>query len=471
MNDSNVWSVMASSRKLISADLLSVVTDRLRAVATPDARLLLGLSGGLDSVVLLDILVQLAPGLRFTLSALHINHGISKNAGQWAVFCEALCRERGVAFAVEVVDLSPYRTLGVEGAARQARYEALTRHAASADRVVIAQHQDDQIETLLLQLMRGAGARGLAGMPVQRSMVGTNAQLIRPLLDVARTDIEGYARLHGLKWIEDESNSDIRYKRNFLRHQIIPEFSAGFPGYRVAVARSIANLAEASALLDIMADEDLAHVVVGQGVNVLEITKLGEARARNALRRWCERCGLPWPGLARLKELWRQILQPGKDAQIAIPIAGWSFRLYRGILYLQPCTSVPDGFVCRFWGGEAEVEFSELGGTLRFQGGTGNGVSAARIKADGLTLRSRRGGEKLQPDCKRPRRTLKNLFQENGVPPWLRERLPLIYCGKDLISVPGVGVDCKWQAGLGEASLVITWAMHGEPGIEDSAPV
>lgn len=457
MNVSNGWSVMASSRKPISADLLSVVSDRLRGAVPPNARLLLGLSGGLDSVVLLDLLAQLAPALGCTLSALHVNHGISKNAAHWAEFCGALCRSQGVSFSVEAVDLSSYQGLGLEGAARQARYEALIRHGASADLVVIAQHLDDQIETFFLQLMRGAGPRGLAGMPMQRSMAGSNARLFRPLLDVSRVAIESYARSKGLKWIEDESNSDTRLKRNFLRHQVIPELSAGFPGYQSAIARSAANLAEASALLDIVADEDLVRTGAGPGLDVLVMTGLGEARARNAMRRWCERSGLPWPGLARLKELWRQIVEAGEDAQIDIAIAGWSFRLYRGILYLQPSPPVPDDGLYRVWHGEGKVLLPALGGILSFQESTGQGISAARIGTGTIMLRSRQGGERLQPDCRRPRRTLKNLFQEHGVPPWLRQRVPLIYCDQDLIAVPGIGNDCAWQAANGEPGFVIAW--------------
>ena len=467
MNVSNGWSVMASSRKPIFADLLSVVLDRLRGAVPPNARLLLGLSGGLDSVVLLDLLAQLGPSLGFSLTVLHVNHGISKNAPHWAEFCGALCRDKSVSFSVEAVDLSSYQALGLEGAARQARYEALARHGVGADLIVTAQHLDDQVETFFLQLMRGAGPRGLAGMPVQRSMAGSNARLFRPLLDVSRVDIERYARSNGLKWIEDESNSDTRFKRNFLRHQVIPELSAGFPGYQSAIARSAANMAEASALLDIVADEDLVRTGAGPGLDVLAMTGLGEARARNAMRRWCERSGLPWPGLARLKELWRQVVAAGKDAQIDIPIAGWSFRLYRGILYLQPCRPVSGQGLHRVWHGEGKVQLPALGGTLSFQESTGQGISAARIRNGTIVLRSRQGGERLQPDCRRPRRTLKNLFQEHGVPPWLRQRVPLIYCDQDLIAVPGIGNDCKWQAAPGEAGIVIAW----NSGQAVSAPV
>src|SRR6266851_2536786 len=195
---------MGSSRNSSSGELPGRVGAVLAPEILPGAHLALGLSGGLDSVALLSILLELAPALKFSLRAVHVNHGISPNAARWAEFCTGLCARSGIALQLETVDIGPYRNLGLEGAARRARHEVFAR--ADADFIVLAQHRDDQAETLLLRLLRGAGARG---------------RLLRPLLEVSRAEIENYARLRGLEWVEDESNADTIRRRNFLRHHVL----------------------------------------------------------------------------------------------------------------------------------------------------------------------------------------------------------------------------------------------------------
>ncbi len=450
---------MASSGKSNSVELIAAVAERLRSAVPPKARLILGLSGGMDSVALLDILAGLSIELQFSLRAVHVNHGISPNAPQWATFCESLCRSRQLPFALEQVSLNYDAGLGLEGAARQARYEALARQAAAcdADFIVLAHHRDDQAETLLLHLLRGAGPRGLAGMPDSRSIQGARATLLRPLLDVPRGDIEAHARATGLEWVEDESNQDAGLKRNFLRSRILPELDKAFPGASQAIVRSASNISEAGELLDVLAAEDIARIGSNDGLNAPSLLGLGEARARNVLRRWCEIHGAPWPGLAALKELLRQASLAGKAGSIHVRFGAWSFRLYRGTLYLEPIlATVPEDFALT-WQGEAELHVASLGGVLRFHPGDGDGLSVTRLHAGTVTLGLRRGGELLQPDGRRPHRTLKYLFQESGIPPWRRDRLPLVFCDGNLVSVPGVGIDCHWRAGPGESGMIVTW--------------
>ncbi len=419
------------------------------------SNLLLGLSGGVDSMVLLDVLTHLAPSLRFSLRALHVNHGISPNAGRWAEFCATVCRSVGVPFAVEAVDIAPYRALGLEGAARQARYEALARQ--SADFIVIAQHRDDQVETVLLQLARGGGVRGLAGMPASRAVTGSRAILLRPLLSVSRTEIEAYARDRGLEWVEDESNANLALRRNFLRARALPMLESVFPALRAAIARSAANVSEAAELLDIMADEDLATVARDDAIDVNALRALGEARSRNVLRRWCELRNAPWPGSARLLEILRQAAQAGTAARVAVNCRGWTFRRFRGMLYLDRDAAFRSVPINEDWHGDPAVPLLELGGILRFKPETGHGLSVARLHSRNVSLRERRGGERIQLDSRRPHRTLKNLFQESATPPWLRHRTPLIYCGDELVCVPGLGEDCAWRTLVGEPGLIVSW--------------
>src|SRR5215831_19561698 len=218
---------MGNSRKPSSSDLPERVAATLAPAISPGAHLVLGLSGGVDSVALLVALAELAPGLRFSLRTVHVNHGISPNAASWAAFCSGLCARLAIPLQLEAVDIAPFRDLGLEAAARKARYEAFSR--IDADFLVLAQHRDDQAETLLLRLLRGAGLRGLSAMAPLRAHAGTRARLMRPLLDVPRAEIEAYARDLGVKWIEDESNADTVRARNFLRHEVLPLLEKQFP--------------------------------------------------------------------------------------------------------------------------------------------------------------------------------------------------------------------------------------------------
>jgi tRNA(Ile)-lysidine synthase len=445
---------MESTRKPSSNELRSQVAARLARSLTPGTRLAVGLSGGVDSVVLLSLLADLAPELGYSLSAIHVNHAISPSAPRWAEFCAVLCREKNVPLRIEAVDISRWTGLGLEGAARRARYDAFAR--LDADVLAVAQHRDDQAETLLLQLLRGAGLRGMAGMPAERLLEGTGIRLVRPLLGVARADIEAYARARGLAWVEDESNADTAHRRNFLRHEVLPLIERQFPSARAALARGAGRLHEAGGLVDHLARADLEHLG-GMPVEVAALRALGEARARSVLRHCCDQRGIAPPGSARLDEVLRQLGDARRDAAVAIPVSGWSFHRYRGRVYLEPARAAPESGLREPWSGESALPLMDLGGVLRFKPEEGRGLSAGKLRRSPVTVRVRRGGEHLQPDCRRPRRTLKNLMQERQVPPWRRRRLPLVYCGEDLVSVPGVGDECSYQADVGESGLIVSW--------------
>jgi tRNA(Ile)-lysidine synthase len=446
---------MESSRKSRSIDLVGTARAVLKPIADPGASILLALSGGVDSVVLLDVLSRLARELRFSLRAVHVHHGISPNADRWSKFCATLCASKGIPFALERVDISSYRDLGVEGAARQARYEALSRH--EADFVALAQHRDDQVETVLLQLARGAGARGLGGMAPMRSMTASSAKLVRPFLGVSRLEIEAHALAAGLQWVEDESNVSHVMRRNFLRSRVIPELEGAFPEVRAAMVRSARHLAEAGLLLDELADEDLASIAVDDALDVRQLVTLRWARARNALRRWCAVRLAPWPGSARLAEILRQAGTANPDAVLEVRVRGWAFRRYRGLLFLDRLLPDVQGDFVETWHGERSLPLLPLGGVLQFRPETGRGVSAARLRLEKVSVRLRTGGERIRLHPHGRRRTLKNLFQEKGVKPWLRTTLPLVYCGDTLVAVPYVGEAADWRAEPEEPGVIVSW--------------
>jgi len=441
------------------------VAAQLATVVAPGDRLTVGLSGGVDSVVLLDCLRRAAPRLRFRLGALHVNHQLSPRASAWLAFCRRLCAAQGIAFTGVKVRVK--RGKGVEAEARAARYEAFSRQ--ECDYIALAHHRDDQVETFLLQLLRGAGVKGLAGMPLLRrrdggrrtedaSVVGRQSSpgILRPLLDATREEILDYARERGLKWIEDESNEDIHFRRNYLRHEVLPRVARRFPSYQVTVARAARHLAEADAVLDEVATADGAKFLKNGTLAVEALRRLPPARSRNLLRHFLEQQGVAMPATEHLAEALRQLVSAKQDASVLIRVEGGTLRRHDGRVHVVRAKAIPKNYR-RSWRGQKQLSLPELGGVLTLARGSGKGISLARLRGNSVTVRLRQGGERLQPARKRPRRSLKKLLQEAGVAPWLRERSPLLFHGNALVWVAGVGVDCAYQARRGEPGLLPSW--------------
>lgn len=401
---------MASSRKRRSADAGAVeatVDAFLAGLPLGKKRVAVGLSGGLDSVVLLSALHAVRPRHGYSLSALHVHHGLSRNADAWARFCGLLCKELKIPLVVKRVRVTRAGE-GVEAAARAARYAAY--RGARADAIALAHHQDDQAETVLFNLLRGTGRRGLAGMPARSRLDGK--VLLRPLLDLPRAELEAYAVARELRWVEDESNADEALTRNFLRRRLGPLIASRFPRWQASVARAARHAAEA------------------------------DVHASDLLREFLREQGLRAPSEAKLLEMLRQLGSRGSRTSIAHD--GKILRTYRGRVLVDARTARLE-FLDVPWNGEPRVELPALGGSILFRRTQGVGLDSSLLKSRSFSVRLRAGGERLQPDPKRPRRTLKNLFQEAGIPPHERERLPLLFCGADLAWVPGLGIDARFQ--------------------------
>lgn len=370
-------------------------------------RLVAGLSGGLDSVVLLHVLRALRRKHGYCLSALHVHHGLSPNADDWARFCAGSCSNLKIPLVVKRVRVTRAAE-GLEAAARKARYEAFA--AAKADAVVLAHHQDDQAETVLFNLLRGAGRRGLAGMPARSRLDGK--VLLRPLLELPRARLEAYGVARQLQWVEDESNADESLTRNFLRRRLAPLIASRFPRWQASVARAARHAAQA------------------------------ELHANDLLREFLRGQGLRAPSEEKLLEMLRQLGSGGGRTSIAHD--GKVLRTYRGRVLVDEQAALPD-FPDVQWNGEPRVELPALGGSIAFRRTAGVGLDSSLLRSHAFSIRLRAGGERLQPDPKRPRRTLKNLFQEAGIAPHERERLPLLFCGEELAWVPGLGIDARFQ--------------------------
>ena len=443
---------MANSRKL-KFNLQERVSDTLAPVAPQGCSLLVGLSGGIDSVVLLHLLARLSPQFSWHISALHVHHGISPYADKWAVFCAELCAKYSIPLQVDRVDISPLRDMGIEAAARQLRHAALARQ--QVDYIALAHHRDDQAETLLLQLLRGAGVRGASAMPLLKSEKSTPF-LVRPLLDIERGELEAYANEHGLQWVEDDSNEDTSYPRNFLRHRVLPVLEQRFPAYRSTLARSARHFAEAAALLDELAAQDGSSAIKGECLSVEALRRQSSARGKNLLRYFLVQRGAPIPDATRLTEMLRQLCGAGEGAQIRITWQDWQLCCYRGHAYAMPITQPATDFAM-IWQGEAEIILPASHGKLLFERVTGQGLSVAKLQQGVVTLRSRKGSESIQLDAARPRQSMRNLLQRQGVPPWQRALLPLLYCGDEMVLVPGVATSAVYAAQAGENGVLVSW--------------
>ena len=419
----------------------------------------------MDSVVLLHLLHTLASRFNWQLSALHVHHGISPNADVWADFCSGICAQHGIPLHIERVDISGLRDEhGIEAAARKLRHAAFA--SLSCDVVALAHHADDQAETLLLQLLRGAGVKGVAAMPVLSHVEGpllkpstshTHATL-RPLLDIPRGQLLEYAQQHALSWVEDESNADDRYPRNFLRHRLLPLLEQRFPAYRDTLTRGARHFAEASELLDELAQQDAQGA---EGATTLELSvlrQLSNSRAKNLLRYWLHKQGAPMPQNVQLDEILKQLLDAREDAAMSVDFGCLEVKRYQDKAYVMRDLGAFDQNLILPWHGESDLEWPALNSRLIFTQTQGKGISLARLQSAPVTLRLRNGGETLRPHATAATRSLKNLLQEHRVPPWQRERLPLLYCGDELVSVVGVAIAAGFHASDSEPGLVVEQA-------------
>ena len=422
----------------------------------------LGLSGGRDSMALLDLLARLAAtrgtGVRRVV-AIHIHHGLSRNADAWLAHCEVECARMGVPLVTRRVEVKR-RGRGIEAAAREVRYAALADAArdAGARIVVTAHHRDDRLETFLLQWMRGAGPDGLAAFPAARAF-GRDLQLLRPLVDIARTDIERYVQLRALSYVDDDSNDDVALLRNAVRRDVLPRLDALRPGFRAAAARSVDLVAEAAEAMRSTAASDYAACAEDAPEGMLRLDRLSAlpaARQTGALRAWLAEQGLQAPSRARLLEVLDQARNARSDAKLLVRLGSHEVRRYRGLLLLKQADDASRDSHVFTWRGEEEVPLPSWGGVLRFIVVDGEGFDPEWLRAVPLEVRPRGGGERFKPHAARPSKTLKRLFQDAGIAEFERGRLPLLWRDGELIFVGGLGADVRFTDRDGER-IAIEW--------------
>lgn len=419
-------------------------------------RVIVAYSGGLDSHVLLHVLASLPLEQRgYALVALHVNHGLSTHSDQWSAHCATQCEAMGVSFKAVHVDASVCAGESPEAKAREARYQAFREFMEEGDCLLTAHHQDDQAETLLIQLLRGAGPRGLAAMPAYTDFAtGWHA---RPLLGASRDELHDYAQREKLSWIDDESNSDTRFDRNFLRHEILPKLKSRFPGMASTLSRSANLCAEAAELLVNAAADDLSQVQLDeQSLSVSGLLAMGEVRARNLLHQWCRKRDLPTPSAAQLQCVWDEVIGAGEDSEPVVSWAGGEVRRYRDALFLAAPLAAHDATLRLPWGVQSTLAIPALG-ELRAEQMPGQGVALSALEGKSLQIHFRQGGEKLRPAGREGHHALKKLFQEAGIPPWLRDRIPLLYADDQLLAVAGYWVAHEAATQADELGVRLAW--------------
>ncbi len=433
-----------SRNKHLTERLVQTVKTCLGRYSEPGQHLAVAFSGGLDSSVLLDILCRYQVDVEASMvSAVHVHHGLNSDADAWADHCANECQKRGVPFITKHVSVNRTSGHGLEGSARVARYQVLAD--IDADHVLLAHQQDDQAETVLLNLLRGASILGAAAMPVVRG------RYLRPLLGIGRNEIREYAEQHALIWIEDISNSDDHFMRNFLRNRIFPQLLDRFPAAQTNLARAAQSFVEANTLLEQLAQFD-------QGspgpLRIEKLRRLEKLRALNLLAFHFRLHEVQIASRDQLQELLRQLTEAAVDRQLRFRIGGMEVRRYRGEVCFVPTPfSSPDTLE---WTGQQSMPWGDE--MITITAGVSTGVRCASLEVAQVRFAHRMGGEKIRLRRDGPCRPLKDLLREAGIAPWQRDRIPLMYCGSDLVWIPGIGIAAGYQCTSPETGVLLEFS-------------
>ncbi len=421
-------------------------------IAYPTKRFWVAYSGGVDSHVLLHALARLRPQLpAVEIRALHVHHGLQPQAGEWVQHCYQICETLQIPCTISYIDIIQQQGESLEAAARHARYQAFIEQLAENDILLIAQHADDQAETVLLQLLRGAGVDGLAAMP-QWNTLG-QGHLLRPLLDFTRHQILQYAQQENLQWIEDSSNADLRFERNFLRLQILPLLQQRWQSVNHLLGRVAHHQAEAQTLLHFLAEQDL-QICQGSASHQLSIKALLTLpieRQTNLIRHWLKKLGLTTPSTVKLHCILNNVLTANQDRQPQVQWQGGEIRRFRGQLYAMPNLPEIPSFFSITW--SPQIQMNLPLGCLHAKPSQAQGI---RAQYTPLEVRFRQGGESFL--FRGHHHSVKKILQTIELPVWLRPFIPLIYFENTLIAIPFVGVCEMFQAKTGEEGWDVIWS-------------
>ena len=436
----------------------------------PKTPLVIAYSGGVDSQVLLHALVKLkhAKSIPNPITVCHVNHGLSENAEKWQNFAKETCQKLKIPFVAHQVDIQPQAQQSLEALARDARYRVLQSLYKEQTLIVTGHHRDDQAETFLLALKRGSGLKGLSAMSVETTQ-GKDI-FIRPLLSVSRTDIVSYAKEHKLEWIEDESNIDIQFDRNFIRQKIMPLLSERWPSITQTINRSSSHCLEGQLLLDELAKDDLANCLLHEKcLSVSELTKLSVARFNNAVRYFLAQQHYLMPSTEQLSQVRYQLLA-NENRNPAIKVAKNYLRRYKDALYLTPdyedvsqwqqridCINQPS------LNTSALIELPDGLGNIAFTNNqhleltnSEQRIILPTIKQK-VTLSFCHNNPTCLPDYRNHSRSLKKILQELNISPWQRKRIPFLFYDDLLVAVIGYFVCKPFIPNENDPNISVTW--------------
>lgn len=395
-----------------------------------------GYSGGLDSHVLLHLLSRLKATYPLRIAAMYVNHGLSPHAAEWAEHCAGVCNQLSIPFKPHTIHIDSSSEESLEALARESRYQVFAATLDVRDILLTAHHQDDQAETVLIQLLRGSGPKGLAAMPRVKSFArGLHA---RPLLNFTRVDLQRYAEQHQLRWIEDESNTNVKFVRNFLRHDVLPILKSRWPNVTDTLARVAENCAEMQQVLDEVTNEDLKIVKgsVDNTLSILALLQFSPVRQKHILRAWLSKLGFSLPSFVKLQHIQQDLLHAREDKMPHLTWNNVELHRFQGNLYAMYSRSSHDVSRVYSWDVSQILHLPDIG-VLSATQVQGQGVCAG---IQNVTVRFRRGGEKIKLPGRQCSHTLKNLFQQWKVPFWERDKVPLIYVGETLAAIVGYAV-------------------------------
>jgi len=416
---------------------VSEVYKHLR-VHAQDNKLVIAYSGGLDSHVLLHLLSQI-PQAKNVVRAIHVNHGLQTSSLSWAQHCEGTCVALGIPFEVISLNLEIPQGQSIEEVARTERYKALHQSLKEDESLLTAHHQNDQVETFLLNLFRGAGVDGLASMPISRLFGPKNSerQLLRPLLSYNRESLEKYAKQHLLNIVEDPSNLDQAFDRNYLRQRILPELRVRWPGIDKSISRSASIQSETKEILNEVA-ENAFKQVYDYRKNTLSITKLkqlSKAKQKLVLRFWIAYSGFSYPSEKKLQHLFSDVIEANQGTQPLLEWQGTQLRRFQDDLYISEPLLDHDSNAIFDWDVSSALTIDSLNLVIHPEVLS----EEQREQASKVTVKFRQGGEKIRI-ANRGNLSLKNIFQEEGLPPWMRVRMPLVYIDDELVKVIGLNL-------------------------------
>ena len=422
----------------------------LESSAGSPARYVIAFSGGLDSSVLAHALASAEFASPVPIVAIHIDHGLHPDAADWAQHCAAFAESIGIEFRSRQVTVQLESGQGPEAAAREARYAALFAEIEYGDWLLSGHHREDQAETLLLNLVRGSGPAGIAGIGAIRRF--GPGWLARPLLGIDRDALAGYAKRHDIAWVEDPSNRDRRFDRNFLRHDVLPRLRTRWPDIAARLQRSAGHAGEAAMLLADLAEIDLGRLGGDPArLDADALATLSKPRQRNVIRYALRRLGLPTPTAIQLERVVEELLPARSDAQPEVSWPGATIRRYRGAVYLL--SELPEVLPANRSNDSGLLRLGQGLGVLEFEKNAPLGLSDV-VLAAGLQVRRREGGEEIRPTGDAHTRKLKKLLQDAGVVPWMRDRLPLLYAGDRLVAVGDLWIAAE---AVSEPGTAVHW--------------